>query len=80
MNIAFLGARCLASEVKVRCVVLERRNGKGQISLASIGILEGVPEGCADTEEGATDFLPVTLHVVERSNGITRDGSNCEGS
>jgi hypothetical protein len=71
-------ANRLASEVEEGCLASKGRDGKGQIGLGSVGVLEGIPEGSARAEERAANLVPVTLGVLDRGNSITRLGSNCK--
>jgi hypothetical protein len=68
--------RLVASKVEERCVVLERCKGEREIGLGGVGILQGVPKGVAGAEEGAADFAPVALRVLEGGHAGARVGAD----
>ena len=66
----------LTSEVEERCVVLERCKGEREVGLSCVGVLQGVPESGAGAKQGAANFIPVTLGVLEGGYGRAGVGSN----
>ena len=66
----------LAGEVEERGVVLKRREGKRQLRLRGVRVLECVPEGVTGAEEGAADLVPVALGILEGGYGGARIGAN----
>jgi hypothetical protein len=62
----------LTCQVEEGRAVLKRCDGKAQVCLGSIGILECVPKRVPVSEKTAANLLPVALRVIKVCNRIPR--------